>query len=205
MARLGRSQGRFGRSIHICIYIYIYSLYIYIYAYGLIRQKNPCSQQWGDVDDDACTEGNLPPASSYTDRVATMGRLCFLTHRVEKIAVGRWTGLAQTASTFGSVSFFYDGLEPLVARVRQIAKYDKPGAVPNPGVFVEPDASNDKFQVDNSVRWTMFAAFVGDKWCCVVGSYLTCVFNQPLRDLLMYVFLHSEGNTTGPNVNMYYA
>ena len=47
---------------------------------------------------------------------------------------------------------------------------------------------------DNSIRWALFAAWTRNPFECDISCYLVIVLNPPIRDLLMHLFVHSEGH-----------
>ena len=47
---------------------------------------------------------------------------------------------------------------------------------------------------DNSVRWRLFKEWTHNEWSCL-GCYLLCALNRPIRDILMFIFLYSDGHT----------
>ena len=46
---------------------------------------------------------------------------------------------------------------------------------------------------DNSVRWRLFKEWTHNEWSCL-GCYLLCALNRPIRDILMFIFLYSDGH-----------
>ena len=142
-------------------------------------------------------DGDAPPLQEHiAQRVSLLAVNTFCLHQPTKTAPARWTGVAGIAATLGSLQAFGNSLQTIVKRVKTQLKMHRTGEVDAGSIDEE---SSNKSAQENSKRWYAFGVFSEDLWQSLLGSYATVTLNRPLRDLLAFIFIHSE-STGGMNV-----
>ena len=124
--------------------------------------------------------------------VIALGQLVFMSHRPDRIAPARWTGVEACASIFGSLSCLLDALKFMTQEAKNShLQHTRSHRADDDE---DDNGDGDKSAASNSVRWRLFSEWTATTWSCKVGSYMICTLSSPTRNLLMYIFAHADGH-----------